>query len=59
MRQVSENIAMSYSMKLQKSLETCFSDVHTMKLLSANNYVLRIFTKHFFPIADDIVYKFV
>ena len=23
-------------MKLQKSLETCFSDVHTMKLLSAN-----------------------
>ena len=52
MRQVSENIAMSYSMKLfhetQKSLETCFSDVHTMKLLSANNYVLRIFTKQFF-----------
>ena len=43
-------------MKLQKSLETCFSDVHTMKLLSANNYVLRIFT-NFFPIAHDIVYK--
>ena len=52
MRQVSENIAMSYSMKLfhetPKSLETCFSDVHTMKLLSANNYVLRIFTKQSF-----------
>ena len=46
-------------MKLQKSLETCFSDVHTIKLLSANNYVLRIFTKQFFPIAHDIVYKFV
>ena len=34
MRQVSGNRAVSYSLK-QFHDETCFSDVHTMKLLSA------------------------